>query len=281
MIASACSSPAEGLVPEAPRFQSAMFQFPGRPLSLARRLAVYNRVKRILRTFMEEQCFNEVPAPAHGVGSYLGGMIDRGFPAVWSECQTDEGGVDSKSYSEVHPRSEVIVIMGAGLDEDALLRLQQDLLHTVVAQLSADLLGGRQITRLDRVLTCEHPHMEYGHLREILAGRGRSIQPGEVPDRDAEAALARYCNNQPVMVTGIPTSMAADEMNEGLISGPDAEYQACILPYSGLTIVGSVIPGENSRGGLALNLGRLLQFLMGLESADDTMISPRPRMTAP
>ena len=92
MIAAASSSPADGFVPEASRFQSAMFHFPGRPLPLARRLAVYNRVKRILREFMEDQRYNEAPAPAAAVGTYLGHMIDRGFPAVWSECQIEGGG---------------------------------------------------------------------------------------------------------------------------------------------------------------------------------------------
>ncbi|MBU8871686.1 MAG: hypothetical protein KOO60_12540 [Gemmatimonadales bacterium] len=273
MIASACFNSADGLVPEASRFQSAIFQFPGRPLPLARRLAVYNRVKRILRTFMDEQNFNEVPATAGGVGSYLSGMIDRGFPLVWSECQTDE----VSGSPTGGPRREIIAIMGAGLDKDDLLGLQGDLLRTVVEHLSADMLGGRQITRLDRVLTCEHPHLEYGRVREILAERGQPLQPNAVLDPDAETTLTRYCNNQPVMVTGIPFDTASIPTVD-MVSGPDTQHLACILPYSGLTITGSVIPGENVRGGLALNLGRLLQFLMGLESVGDTEISPRQRM---
>ena len=123
-----------------PRYQSAIFQFPGRPLPLARRLAVYNRVKRILREFMDAERFNEVPAPAAGIAAYLGRMIDRGFPAVWSECQIEGG----ESGPAGETRQEMIGLMGIGLNQDALLRLEMSLLEKVVRNLSANLLGGRQ-----------------------------------------------------------------------------------------------------------------------------------------
>ena len=84
-----------------PRLQSARFQFPGRPLPLARRLAVHNRVVRRIRNFMEERLFNEIPVPALNAATrsweatgrhYLDSMIAKGFPAVWceSECLPQE-----------------------------------------------------------------------------------------------------------------------------------------------------------------------------------------------
>jgi len=84
-----------------PTLHSARFQFPGRPLPLARRLAVHNRVVKHIRDFMEKRLFNEIPVPALDAATrtweatgrhYLDSMIAKGFPAVWceSECLPQE-----------------------------------------------------------------------------------------------------------------------------------------------------------------------------------------------
>lgn len=262
-----CLQPTDSPVPEVPRYRAAVFQFPGRPLPLARRLAVYNRVKRILRGFMEEQRFNEVPAPALGAGTYLERMLDRGFPAVWSECQLEIDAADPNRDADA--RGELIRAMGANLDRDSVLELQRGLLRRVVEGLGADLLGGRQITRLDRVLTCEHACLEYEQVREILAERGHPVSPDREPDADSLAALARFFHNQPILVTGLPAAMAATALGDEGAADSDREHHGYVLPYAGLTIVGTARPG-----GFALNLSRLLQFLMGLERIEDTVISP-------
>ena len=271
MIPSAQPDLPDNSVSGAPRFQSAMFRFPGRPLPLARRLAVYNRVKRILRDFMADQRFNEVPAPAGRVGAYLGRMIDRGFPAVWAECQIEsgEGGPAGET------RSEMIGVLGADLDQDALIRLERALLEAVVKNLNANLLGGRQITRLDRVLTCEHPRIGYDEAGRILTEHGHPVAPGASIATEDQAALARLCHNQPVLVTEIPAGLADSWLQDDVQPNADEAHHACLLPYAGLTIIGSVLGGDDGRGGFTLNLGRLLQFLMGLESVRDTVISPR------
>ncbi len=255
-------------------FQSAMSQFPGRPLPLARRLAVYNRVKRILRGFMDDQKYNEVPAPAAGVAAYLGQMIDRGFPAVWCECQIE--GVGGGPAGET--RQETLGLMGTELDEDALLLLQMSLLEEVVRNLSANLLGGRQITRLDRVLTCGQRRLSYREACEILNDHGHAIEATQAMDPRMQAALSRLCHNMPLQITEMPHSMVAAGLMATAVPGELPDYHGILLPYSGLTMIGYEIPGaiegKFRRGGFTMNLGRLLQFLMGLASVLDTVISP-------
>lgn len=257
-------------------FHSAIFQFPGRPLPLARRLAVYNRVRRLLREFMEEQRFNEVPAPAVGTAAYLDNMLDRGFPAVWSESQidSDAGGTPRTD------RRVLIRAMGSQQDRESLLLIQGILLRFVVENLSADLLGGRQITRLDRVLTCDHPRFEYAQALQILADHGHPVEDGQTLDRQNAADLARFCNNQPVLVHGIPAAMAGPDLGLSAPREPEVRVGGYILPYSGLTLVSLEYPGPAFRGGFTLDLSRLLQFLMGLEHIEDTVISPKQGMGA-
>jgi hypothetical protein len=273
MIAATDSS-AGSLSNETPAFRSAIFQFPGRPLPLARRLAVYNRVKRLLREFMEDQRFNEVPAPVTRTEAYLDSMLDRGFPAVWSESQISGGDIQLRQDD----RRELIRAMGAELDQEALVLLQGILLRTIVENLSADLLGGRQITRLDRVLTCEHARFEYGHALEFLADHGHPVEFGQPLDQKTATDLSRFCSNQPVLVTDIPAAMAGPDLGLHALRGPDVQYSGYILPYSGLTMVGVAKSGDKFRGGVTVDLGRFLQFLMGLEHIGDTVISPRQGM---
>ena len=66
--------------------KSAMFDPPGRPRPLARRLAIHNRVVRTIRGFFEERSFHEIPVTAladHTARVQLDGMIVSGFPKVW------------------------------------------------------------------------------------------------------------------------------------------------------------------------------------------------------
>ena len=80
------------------------------------------------------------------------------------------------------------------------------------------------------------------------------------------------------MVTHLP----ATRKIEGATDDPadprvtvSVEY---ILPYSGITMEGSVRPGEPDRAGFSLGLGHLLQYLMGLGSVMDTLIDPMDRI---
>jgi len=69
---------------------AAMFEAPGRPRPLARRLAIHNRVVRRLREFFETDGFHEVPVTAladHPARVQLDGMLSLGFGAVWCESE--------------------------------------------------------------------------------------------------------------------------------------------------------------------------------------------------
>ena len=120
--------------------------------------------------------------------------------------------------------------------------------------------------------------MEYDQACRILSDHGYPVVADQALGLAKETALARFCQNQPVMISELPATQAASVSGEGALDQPAARYHACLLPYSGLTIIGNEMGGEDSRGGFSLNLGRLLQFLMGLESVLDTVITPKRKV---
>jgi len=189
------------------------------------------------------------------------------------------------------------------LDLDQLCRLQYDLVRSVAADLSADLLGGRQVTRLDRMITQEHPRLTYRQVLDILNSRGWSLNFGEELPREAEASLSRFCGNLPVHVTNLP---ATNRFFTTHLDSQDPETTLSvdyILPYAGRSCDGAVRetdpaqmkkridddPRPNPtfdsylelfvakplhRGGFGLGLAQLLQYLMGLEHIEDAVIHP-------
>ena len=75
---------------QSPVRQSAMFDAPGRPRPLARRLAIHNFVVRSIRGFFENRGFHEIPVTAmadHPARIQLDGMLLSGFPNVWCESE--------------------------------------------------------------------------------------------------------------------------------------------------------------------------------------------------
>ena len=294
----------------APRLQSAMFQFPGRPLPLARRLAVHNRVVGRIRAFMAERRFNEVPVPAVSAATgsweaterfYLDSMIARGFPAVW--CESDTLPQPGEPLDQRLAGFKRVEAEMTNLDLDHLCQLQEDLLRSVAADLSADLLGGRQVTRLDRMITLEHPRLTYREALDVLNQRGWSLEFGQLLPAEAEASLVRYCGNLPVFLTNLP---AASRFFTTRIDEQDPETTLSvdyILPYAGRSFDGAVRetdparmrerinadPRPNAhfdtyltlfsakplhRAGFGLGLAQLLQHLMGVEHIGDAVIHP-------
>lgn len=292
------------------RLKSAMFQFPGRPLPLARRLAIHNRVVGRIRAFMTERRFNEVPVPAVSAATgsweatsrfYLDSMIARGFPAVWCEGDTlPQPGEPLDLRLAGFKRVEAEMIE---LDLDQLCQLQEDLLRSLAADLSADILGGRQVTRLDRMITLEHPRLTYRRALVVLNKRGWSLSFGEKLPAEALASLSRYGGSLPVMMTKLPGShrfftTAINEQDPETTNSVDY-----ILPFGGRTFDGAVRetdparmrqridddPRPNAsfesylqlflarplpRAGFGLGLAQLLQYLMGLEHIEDSVIHP-------
>jgi aspartyl/asparaginyl-tRNA synthetase len=254
---------------------AAMFEAPGRPRPLARRLAIHNRVVRRIRDFFLAEGFNEVPVTAladHPARIQLQGMLALGFEAVWCESEIMPPG------GRLEPRHlrgfKLMEAAHADLPLSGLVALQQALLKFVAADLGADLLGGRDVTRLDRMLRFDHPCLEYEEALAILRGKGWDLQPGQPLHMAAKATLLRHCNNLPVQVVHEPrphrlagtAAAPAPSICEGV------EY---ILPYAGVTMEGEVLDGQAT---FSLDLGRLLQYLMGLEKITDTLIDPMDRI---
>ncbi len=258
---------------QSPVRQSAMFDAPGRPRPLARRLAIHNFVVRSIRGFFGDRGFHEIPVTAmadHPARIQLDGMLLSGFPNVWCESEILPTGGRREPR---HLRGfKLMEAAGRDLSLDDLTDLQEDLLKAVALNLGADLLGGRDVTRLDRMLHVSHPRIAYRQALEILGSRGWSIPFGEPLHAEAEATLTRFCGNLPFMVTHLPVDQADPSVEEAAVN------VAYILPYSGITMEGSVRPGDPHRAGFSLGLGHLLQYLMGLGSVMDTLIDPMDRL---
>ncbi|MBK8167210.1 MAG: hypothetical protein IPK64_14815 [bacterium] len=254
---------------------AAMFEAPGRPRPLARRLAIHNRVVRRIRAFFEDEGFHEMPVTAladHPAHVQLEGMLALGFEAVWceSEIMPPGGRCEPK-----HLRGfKLMEAARTGLDLGGLASLQRDLLRHVAADLGADLLGGRDVTRLDRMLRCEHPCLGFDEALAVLRTKGWDLDPGQPLHMAAKATLLRHCGNLPVQLLRQPRHHCL----QGTAAAPAAvcpdtvEY---LLPWAGVAMEGEARSG---RGTFSLDLGRLLQYLMGLEKVTDTLIDPMDRI---
>jgi aspartyl/asparaginyl-tRNA synthetase len=237
------------------------------------------RVVRTIRTFFDDRNFHEIPVTAladHPARVQLDGMILSGFPQVWCESEL----VPSRGRRDPrHLRGfKLMEAAGKGQSLEELTDLQENLLKAVALNLGADLLGGRDVTRLDRMLQVSHPRLTYRKALDILGARGWTISFGDALNLEAEAALTRFCGNLPFMVTHLPTCR---ETEGALVDPSDEEVTVSaeyILPYSGITMEGSVRPGEPARAGFTVGLGNLLQYLMGLGSVMDTLIDPMDRI---
>jgi hypothetical protein len=254
---------------------AAMFAAPGRPRPLARRLAIHNRVVRRLRAFFEEEGYHEIPVTAladHPAHVQLDGMLALGFGAVWCESEIVPPG------GRLEPRHlrgfKLMEAARAGLDLDGLAAVQRDLLRFVAADLGADLLGGRDVTRLDHMLRCEHPCLGFAEALAVLRTKGWDLDPGQPLHMAAKATLLRHCGNLPVQVLRQPRShcLQGTAAAPAPACGDSVEY---ILPWAGVAMEGEV---QDGRGAFSLDLGRLLQYLMGLEKVTDTLIDPMDRI---
>lgn len=261
--------------PAASVHHSAMFHAPGRPLPMARRLAVHNRVIRGIRDFFYAAEFHEVPVTAladHQARVQLEGMVALGFPAVWceSEIMPKGGKLEPK-----HLRGfKLIETTQRQTDLDGICSLAERMLKAVARDLSANLIGGRHVTRLDRMINVPHARLAYTEALDVLANKGWSVAFGDELPEPAKATLNRHCGNQPFLLTHLPLNLKMP----GAAPTP-GQTEVCesfqyILPYAGLTFDGSVRDTDHAPAGFSLDLGRLLQYFMGLESILDTLIDP-------
>lgn len=262
---------------------AAMFGAPGRPRPMARRLAIHNRVVRTLRDYFRDAGFHEIPVTALAddpAPVQLDGMLALGFAAVWCESEImPQGG-------KLEPRHlRGFKLMEAARSDttlDQLCALQEQLLKSVAGDMNADLLGGRDVTRLDRMLRANHPRLTYDEALIVLADKGWDLTAGEPLPPQARATLTRHCGNLPYLLTQLPYArVTSDTIDDAhLPVGASVEY---VLPYAGVTMEGETrrdADGSSGpdRSGFSLDLGRLLQYLMGLENITDTLIDPMDRI---
>lgn len=276
--------PSQSSLPESPPAdgaRSVLFLPPGRPRPLARRLAIHNRVVHRIRRFLHERRFVEVPPSAllpagdlqlgpSGLAG-LDALAARGFPAVWCEFESRRPQVGDRERTL--PGFKLIEAVRCGTDLPGLCLLMEDLLKAVAADLSADLLGGRQVTLLDRVVTLRHPRLDYAEALSVLAGRGWNLAYGQDLPFGAEQALIRHCGNLPVLLTDPPRALKP-QLAPAVATAGAAAGVRYLLPYAGEAMDGGVRAGEPQRAGFGLGVARLLQFLMGLGSIRDAVVPP-------
>ncbi len=252
--------------------RSALFLPPGRPRSVARRLAIHNRVLKRIRRFLEGRGFQEVPVHGGDVRGQLETMLARGFPALW--CEASAGPQAAVEKDNRLDRFKVITAVGADLDLDGLCDLMEALLKDATICLGAELIGGRHVTRLDRTLRAPHPRLRHSQAVAAAGVHGWDIAPHEDLPPAVEATLVRHCANMPVLVTHWPSDLKPGlaELEPGVAAR--AKY---ILPYAGEVMDGGVWAGKAQRAGFALGMDRLLQYLMGLGSVNDAVIVPAGR----
>ncbi len=247
-----------------PRF-STLFRSSAEPPSMLRRLEVHNTVVHRVRAFLQERGFVEIPVPelTAATGSceivdsmfsldYFGGlafprqtgqlyleeMVAGGLDAVYCEGESlrKEWKIDARHLTEF----KLIEIERRDTTLEQLCDLQEELVKDVALRLHADLIGGENVTRLDRVVTAEHPRMTYAEALRILNAKGFPLAFGDDLDREAEAALNAHCGGLPVHVTHYPESLKFFNMK---IDRGDPRVVECvdyILPFSGESFGGSL-----------------------------------------
>ncbi len=250
------------------------------PLPLAQRIRVQDAVVRRVRAFLEAEAYERVPAleAAHGAGSsevidavlhqdyagslafprqagplYLAGVVAGGAQGVYCEGE----GLRGQGKTGVHHLTESMLIhMGArDLSLDELCDFQERLLKSVAVGLDAEIVGGPNATRIDRMARSTHPRITYREALAILNRRGFTLAFGDALDRAAEAALVHHCGNLPLQITRYPEGLGFFHMKIDRRDPAVVECVDSILPFAGETLAGSVresdieILGRRLRGG--------------------------------
>ncbi len=198
--------------------RSVLFQAPGRPLAASRQRLAYERVTEHL----------------------LAAAAEYGWRA--------ETGVAAGGPLLLHADAMAPAYLGDGLEA---------ILDRAAACLDADLIGGANVTRLDRSLTCAHARLPYRKALRVANSRGWSLALGEEIPAGAQGTLVRFCGLLPVQVPflpGQPRPAAFDAAAHGLVY---------ILPLAGEAIRAEV-DSASSGSVCRLDLDRLLQFCLGL-----------------
>jgi hypothetical protein len=133
-------------------------------------------------------------------------------------------------------------------------------LKRLIRSMSADLIGGPCVTRLDRSLTIGHPRLPYRRVLRIVGGRGWRLALGDEPPADALASLVRFCGLLPVQVLYLPGQPAPASLPSG------HQGLSYVLPWGGEALRGELpLDGGAGPATCRIRVDRLLQFVLGLE----------------
>jgi hypothetical protein len=154
------------------------------------------------------------------------------------------------------------VVSDADLNLPWLSEFVETGLKRVIRGMSAELIGGPSVTRLDRSLTMGHPRLPYRRALRIVGSRGWRLALGDDLTPEAQASLVRFCGLLPVQVMYLPDQPAPASLAAG------RQGLSYVLPWG----------GEALRGELPLNAGaepavcrirvdRLLRFILGVDDA--------------
>lgn len=235
------------------------------PLPIEQRIRVHNAVVRGVRAFLQAEAYEEVPVPelTAATGScevvdsmfsldyfgalafprqtgqlYLEEVVAGGMDRVYCEGESlrKEWKVDERHLTEF----KLIETEARDMSLDALCDFQEKLLKHVTAGLHADLIGGPNATRVDRMVRSPHPRITYREALAILNRHGFALAFGDDLDREAEAALVHHCGNLPVQITHYPESLKFFNMKIDRRDPAVVECVDYVLPFAGETFGGSV-----------------------------------------
>ena len=125
---------------------------------------------------------------------------------------------------------------------------------------SADLIGGANVTRLDRTITHGHPRLPYRKALRIIGSRGWRLSLGDELPLDAQASLVRFCGLLPVQIMYLPGQPGPHG-----ISGP-RQGLSYVLPWAGEAIdCEAPLTGDTGPSVCRFRIDRMLQFILGLD----------------
>ena len=260
------------------------YSTPGRLLPLERRIELRDRVIARIRRFLQSEGYAEAPSPgraaaasAHGITSALLSLDSLGVrvsPSHARQFYLEEivaAGADAVYYLA---ESEQVEAAKRETSLGELCDFQEKMVKDAVAMLTADEIGGPNLTRVDRMTRAEHPRMTYREALAVLRGRGFGLDFGDELGMDAEAALTYYCGNLPVHITHFPKSLKPFNGKTDRADPTVVECVAYVFPFAGETFGGSLWEPDIEILRRRLYSGTLYAHLMDRARERETRSSP-------
>jgi hypothetical protein len=221
---------------------------PDRPLTREREEAARGQVLARIHLFLDRHGYTPAPPRLDGP-SFLEAFL--GWSRAGSWCEGRHGQRGATPAGTTSRDTTAIALATRTRSVEGLCDFLEWLVKEVAGCLHADLIGGANVTRLDRMLHLGHVRLDHREARAILARRGFALASAGVPDREAVASLIRYCGLLPVQLTGC-----------GIGGGSAATGMLYLLPFAGIAGRGVV---RRSGAGAVLQVKGLLHYLLGRE----------------